>query len=176
MLLYNFSMNKAKSFLKETIETLLISGVILFILLKFFIYPCRVDGTSMYPTLHDNDIGHSFIITKNIGVNRFDICVIKLNDEYGKKIVKRVIGMPNETIEYKDNVLYIDGVKYEEDYLKDVTTNDFSVKLNDDEYFCLGDNRNNSKDSRYYGAFSKDMIISTHVLVLYPFNNFGVKK
>ena len=56
-----------------------------------------------------------------------------------------------------------------------VYTNDFEITLGENEYFCLGDNRPVSKDSRYYGAFSKEEIKSTHFFVYYPFNRIGVK-
>lgn len=139
--------------------------------------PCVVEGTSMYPILQDNDFGYSFIISKNLGINRFDIAVIKIEDPLNEKLlVKRVIGLPNEKVTYKDNELYINDTLIDEDFLgDDIYTNDFEIVLNDDEYCCLGDNRNVSRDSRYYGAFKKDNIVSTHLLVLYPFKDFGLK-
>ena len=84
--------------------------------------------------------------------------------------------MPNEEVEYKDNVLYINGNKYEEDYIKDAVTEDFKVKLSNNEYYCLGDNRDVSKDSRYYGPFNYEDFKASHVLVLFPFEDFGFKK
>ena len=83
--------------------------------------------------------------------------------------------MPNETIEYKDNKLYVNGEYIAEDFLSDVTTDDLRIVLGEDEYFCLGDNREVSKDSRYYGAFSKNDIDSLKMLVFYPFTEFGVR-
>ena len=171
-------MKKEKSFIRDVIEVLVTVIVITFILTKFILMPCMVNGTSMYPTLHDNDRVYSFIITKNLGIKRFDICVISAfnTDAEEKLLVKRVIGMPNETVEYKDNKLYINGEYVEEDFLNDTTTNDFTVTLGEDEYYCLGDNRVVSRDSRYYGPFKKDVILATNIFVIYPFANFGVKK
>ena len=169
-------MNK-KSILIDIIQTLLTSLVLVFILLKFFIMPCVVDGTSMHPKLHSEDFGYSFIITRNLGINRFDIAVIKVTSNSEEKLlVKRVIGLPNEKVTYKNNKLYINDVLLEEDFLgSDVFTNDFEMILADNEYCCLGDNRSVSRDSRYYGAFNKDNIVSTHLLVIYPFSDFGLK-
>lgn len=166
---------KEKSFLKDTLDVILSSAIIVFILLNFFIFPCRVDGASMDPTLKTDQKGYSFVITKLIGLNRFDICVINV-EESNKKIVKRIIGMPSETIEYIDNKLYINGEYYEEPFLSDVVTNDFKVTLKDDEYYCLGDNRNISKDSRYYGPFHKKDFKATHMLVVSPLKEFGFRK
>ena len=143
------------------------------ILINFVFMPCVVNGSSMVPTYNDGEYGYSFIITKIFGIHRFDTAVIKPDSEEEKLLVKRVIGMPGETVEYKDNKLYIDGVYMEEDYLSGVTTNDFKVELGEDEYYCLGDNRNISKDSRFYGPFEKRQIVSTHLLVVYPFASFA---
>ena len=156
----------------EVVKIVGLSFIFVFIITKFLLFPCSVDGSSMYPTLEDKEVGYSLVVTKLIGINRFDIVVI---DQGEKLLVKRVIALPGETIEYKDNVLYIDDVEYEEPYLSDVTTEDFRVELNEDEYYCLGDNRNVSLDSRYYGPFKIEQFKSTHMFVLYPFENFGYK-
>ncbi len=129
----------------------------------------------MVPTLHNKDRGFSFIITRNIGIKRFDVCVID-SEKTNKLIVKRVIGMPGDTVVYKDNKLYINDQYYEENYLaEDAYTEDLEITLGEDEYFCLGDNRNVSRDSRYYGTFSYSEIKSTNLFVYYPFNDFGAK-
>lgn len=171
-------MEKRKSFLVDVIEVIISVIIISFILLKFILLPCEVHGKSMYPTLIEGERTYSFVITRNLGIKRFDICVIEVNADQDneKLLVKRVIGMPNETIEYKDNVLYVDGQKMEEDFLQmEVHTKDFKVTLGDDEYYCLGDNRDISKDSRYYGAFKKSDIKATKMFVLFPFSDFGMK-
>lgn len=162
-----------KKILKDIVETVVIAIVLSFVLTNYLIVPCRVDGSSMYSTLKENQLGYSFAYKKYFNVNRFDIAVIKTS---GKLIVKRVIGLPNETVTYTDNKLYIDGKYIEEEFLDDVYTADFSITLNDDEYYCLGDNREISKDSRYYGPFSLKDIKSLGFIVIYPFNEFGVKQ
>lgn len=171
-------MNKKKSLLIDILEVILSVAVISFILLKFVVLPCEVHGRSMYPTLQEGERTYSFVITRNLGIKRFDICVVEVNpDEDNEKLlVKRVIGMPNETVEYKDNVLYINGEKMDEDFLQmEVHTQDLKVTLGDDEYYCLGDNRDISKDSRYYGPFKGSDIKATKMFVLYPFDKFGIK-
>ena len=164
------------SFIAQLIRQIIYCVIILNIIINFVFIPCVVDGSSMYPTLHEDDLGYSFIISRNISINRFDIAVIRI-DENGQLLVKRLIGMPNETISYKDNKLYINGEYYEEPFLKnDVITNDFSVTLGDDEYYLLGDNRGVSRDCRYYGPINKSQIVSTHIFVIKPLANFGMKK
>jgi len=168
-------MKKVVSFFKDILESVLIALVIVFICFKFLFMSAIVDGSSMYPTLEEGDRGYSFIITRNIGINRFDICVID-TDKNEDLLVKRIIGLPNETIEYKDNVLYINGSEVDEYFLNDdVYTSDYSIVLGDNEYLCLGDNREVSRDSRYYGPFTKEEIKSTHYFVYAPLSKIGMK-
>ena len=167
-------MMKTKQFIIDTLKTIAIGFILSFIILKLIMMPCVVEGSSMFPNLHDGDYGYSFIITRNIDIKNFDIAVIEVDD---KLLVKRVIGLPNDHIQFKDNKLYINDVLYEENYLNDnAETEDMDIYLSDDEYFCLGDNRNSSRDSRYYGSFSNKDILSTHIFIIYPFSNFGLKK
>lgn len=168
-------MNELKNFIKNVLQILITSLVIVFICFKFLFISTEVNGSSMYPTLQDGDRGFSFVITRNISINRFDICVVD-SDKAGKLIVKRIIGMPNEKVTYKDNKLYINDEYMQEVFLNDdVYTEDFEVVLNEDEYFCLGDNRSVSRDSRYYGPFTKEEIKSTDFFAYFPFNRIGIK-
>ncbi len=151
--------------------------VLVAVLIKFVFIPCVVNGTSMVPTYREGEYGYSFILTRKLGISRFDTAVIRVDsDSKDKLLVKRVIGMPGETIEYMDNRLYVNGAYIEEPFLSDVTTGDLKVTLQENEYYCLGDNRNVSRDSRFYGPFDKKQIVSTHLLVLYPFEYFGFNK
>lgn len=115
-----------------------------------------ISGNSMYPTLKDKQVVR---ISKVKEINRFDIVIAKKTDNY--LIVKRVIGLPNEKIEYKNNHLYINDEPVTEDFidLYTVKTEDFTYVLEEDEYFLLGDNREYSTDSREYGAFEKEKIL-----------------
>ena len=170
-------MENKGSFIKEIVWFFTKALIIVIILVNFVLMPCVVNGTSMFPTYKQGDFGYSFIISKTLGINRFDTVVIKVNNDNNEKLlVKRVIGMPNETIEYKDNKLYINGEYIEESFLKDTNTQDFKEKLGDNEYFCMGDNRSVSRDSRFYGAFNIKQIRSTHLLIIYPFSDFGFNR
>ena len=113
-------------------------------------------------------------------IKRFDIVVVKMDKEL---LIKRVIGLPNEEIKYVDNKLYINGEYIKEPFLNDdVYTTNFSLddfklkKIPENCYFVMGDNREVSLDSRTFGCFSKDKILGSANLVLFPFTKLGYKK
>lgn len=175
--------------LKDFIKSFIVSLLIVILLTQFVVRHNVVDGKSMYPTLHDGDIGLSNILGLRMGdIQRFDIVVVNVpNDE--RYIVKRVIGLPGDTIEYRNDKLYVNGVYTEEPFLDNEYANgikesntyftaDFGpVLVPEGEYFVVGDNRQNSADSRSekYGTFTRDQIKSKDLFVLYPFSNFGLK-
>lgn len=170
---------KQKGFTKKELITYLIIIVAIILIRIFIVTPVRVNGSSMDPTLKDGEI----MILNKIGykvsdIKRFDIVVIDIDDE---RLIKRVIGLPGDVIEYKDNVLYVNNKKIEETF-KHKKTEDFSLKdigiekVPDNEYFVLGDNRTNSVDSRILGCFSKKSILGKTSLVLFPFSKLGFKK
>lgn len=151
--------------------------ILVVFLINFVFIPCVVNGTSMVPTYREGEYGYSFILAKKLGISRFDTAVIRVDsNQEDKLIVKRVIGLPGETIEYRDSMLYVNGTFVEEPFLADVTTGDLKVTLKENEYYCLGDNRSVSRDSRFYGPFDSSQIVSTHLLILYPFKCFGFNK
>lgn len=166
-------MMKRNSFLKDLIQILITSLVIVFVLVKFFIMPVEVKGRSMEPNLYEGEFGFSSIISKNIEIHRFDTVVVDIES---KLIVKRVIGMPNETIEYKDNVLYVNEEVVEENFAKQGDTEDLKIRLGENEYYCLGDNRSISIDSRVRGAFKLEQLKATHVFIIKPFKEFGLER
>ena len=161
--------------IKEIIEY----GVIIIAVLLFrqFLYsPIRVSGDSMVPTLEHGDI----MILDKIGyrlngLERFDIVVIKHEKT---KIIKRVIGLPGDYVEYKEDKLYINGSLVEETFDR-MKTNDFILQMigesiiPEDKYLVLGDNRPISKDSRSIGLIDKKDIEGYTSLVLFPFKKIG---
>ncbi len=149
--------------------------IIAVILLKqFIIAPIRVNGDSMNETLLDKDI----MILDKISyrftdIKRFDIVVIKKDKEY---LIKRVIGLPGENVEYRDNKLYINDKEVKENFNHE-KTDDYVLekKIPEGYYFVVGDNRDISLDSRVIGLIKREEILGKTSLVLFPFNRFGIK-
>lgn len=151
----------------------IIIAVVLF--RTFIATPAIVDGDSMDTTLADGQI---VLINKIIysisDIERYDIVIVE-NDEDNDKIIKRVIGLPNEKISYKDDVLYINDNKVKMN-IKFEHTDDFETETKDNEYFVMGDNRDISKDSRVLGNFNEDSIIGRVGFRFYPFDKAGMIK
>lgn len=157
--------------------------VIVFILTHYVVKPIRVEGSSMYPTLKDKELGITNVFAvKFQSVSRFDVVII-YNEERGEHWVKRVIGVPGDTVESKDDVLKINGKVVDQfflnqSYVKDMQkegnfTSDFGpVTLGDDEYWLMGDNRIRSEDSRIHGPFKESELVGKDVLVIFPFDEF----
>lgn len=152
-------------------------GIILVVIILrlYVISPVQVDGSSMLPTLKDNEI---LLLKKyDHSLDRFDIVVLKYKNE---KLVKRIIGLPGETVAYINNQLFINGKMVEESFLpENIQTNDFTLSnigydtIPEGYYFVVGDNRGDSLDSRYIGLFHKKDIEGTVDFRLFPFNTFG---
>lgn len=157
-----------KKFLKEYYPYLVIILVVVLVR-TFLVTPGLVNGDSMKDTLFNNDLVIVNKIALKKGINRFDIVVVKADNT---TIIKRVIGLPNEKVQYIDNKLYINDELVETPFeFKD--TNDFEMTSGEDEYVVLGDNRGISKDSRYFGPVSRSQIKGKVNLVIFPFKHFG---
>ena len=166
-------MSKKDIFMKEYLPYIIV--IIIVLLIKAFIVtPIRVNGPSMLDTLEDKDIMILDEVSfKFKGLKRFDIVVVNYKNE---KIIKRVVGLPGETVEYKDNKLYINGEEVEEDFSHEVTANVDAIKIPKKHYYVMGDNRVNSTDSRIIGPVSIKNIKGTTKLKVFPFKRFGNKK
>lgn len=161
-----------KEFIKDSLKYLIVIAIVFFIAL-FVVSFEQVIGPSMKGTL---DAGDVTIVNKLVykfrTIKRNEIVSINQKD---KIMVKRVIGLPGEHIEYKDNKLYVNGSLVLENNIS-VETKDFKLEdigyetIPKDMYFVLGDNRTNSSDSREFGLVKKDEIIGKIVMRLYPFS------
>ncbi|MEH7300441.1 signal peptidase I [Neobacillus drentensis] len=172
-------MTKKKNGTFEWAKSILGALAIAFIIRSFFFTPIVVDGESMNPTLQDKD---RMVVTKIGEPKRFDIVVFHAPD--GRDYIKRVIGLPGDRIEYKNDVLYINGKAYNEPYLEKykkrlnggTLTGSFTLKetavgsdtVPKDSLFVMGDNRRKSKDSREIGAVNLEKVIGTTNVVYFP--------
>lgn len=170
---------KMNNFLKELISWALYLGAGLLISLILINYVFRltvVSGESMNNTLQDSDVLYvdklSYFLSEP---KRGDIVICNYPGSENH-FVKRIIGLPGETVEIKDNVIYINGVAGLDNWNGNHTLYDMAkVSIPDDSYFVVGDNRNNSKDSRVksVGTIKKDEIQGRALFRIYPFSSFG---
>ena len=114
-------------------------------------------------------------ITTGSNPQRFDVVICRYPGRGDTNFVKRVVGLPGDTVEIRDGYLYINDEKQDEPYIRDEYRNGWlntfgPYTVPEGEYFVLGDHRNNSNDSRSQGAISRDMIVGHARTVLYPFN------
>lgn len=154
--------------IKEVIPYIVIVVVVVLIR-TFIITPVRVDGDSMKNTLKNGDI---LLLYKLSSINRFDIIVLD-EEKDNEKIIKRVIGLPGETVAIKKGKIYINDKVIDDEYAYGETSDYNKVTLKDDEYFILGDNRLISKDSRYFGPIKDNEIKGKIVFRLFPFTKIG---
>ncbi len=175
------------SFLRELISIIkyvLVLLVVFFVVYQFFYAPVMVDGDSMEPTLQDGDY---VLLNKFSDIERFDIVVFPPPDDEETQYIKRVIGMPGDTVEYRGDVLFIDGDPVEEPFLENAeeadfySSGDYSLltlfgveEVPAGQYFVLGDNRLNSRDSRSFGFIEEEAILGKASLRYWPLERFGL--
>lgn len=179
-------MNKV---MKEIVSTLLyIAGVLCltWFIITFIGQRTQVSGASMEATLSDGD---NLIVDKITyrfrDPQRFDIIVFPFQYDESTYYIKRIIGLPGETVQIgEDGTIYINGEVLKESYGREVIKAENiglaaePITLGEDEYFVLGDNRNNSSDSRtqIVGNIHRDDIIGRAWLRIWPFDKFGILK
>jgi len=178
--------SKKPSLMSEIIELIkeiiIVIAIVLFI--RTFIFEnTKVIGPSMEPTLHD---GNALIVNKFeyrfTNPERGEIIVFPYKGDPSKHYIKRIIGLPGETIDIKDNTVYIDDKPLKEDYILETMEPRgdiaFPFVIPENTYFVMGDNRNNSSDSRYQdvGTIEKSKIIGHAVIRIWPLNEIGFVK
>lgn len=169
---------KKKSVKQEVLEWILVfaSALILALILRTFVFePVKVDGASMRNTLADNEY---MIATKYDYLfgdpARFDIVICRYPNREAN-FVKRVIGLPGETVELREGELYIDGEFVEQNFDRTASVRNYGpYTVPADHYFVMGDNRDNSNDSRSseVGALKRDQIRGHVQFVVLPLSNF----
>lgn len=167
---------EAKSFLREIIETIVLT-LIIYGLLSLGFRNFRVIQTSMESNFHD---GQYLVVNKLAYLlhppERGDVIIFHPPTNPEKEYIKRLIGLPGETVEIREGYVYIDGRRLEEPYISQVNRHGSwgpSV-VGQDEYFVLGDNRNNSSDSRSWGMVPRKNIFGKAWLSYWPPQEWGL--
>ncbi|MGM0878080.1 MAG: signal peptidase I [Bacillota bacterium] len=169
----------------EWIKALFIALVLVFIVRTFLLTPIVVEGASMSSTLQDQD---RMIVTKIGEPIRFDIIVFHASED--QDYIKRVIGLPGDHIEYKNDILYVNGKPYNEPYLNEHKENTIDAPLTESftlkdtpvrsdtvpegHLFVMGDNRRFSKDSRHIGAIPIEKVVGTTKIVYWPISEMKI--
>lgn len=181
----------------EIIETILLA-LLIFLMVRGVVLNFRVDGNSMEPTLTNSEMlivnrrAYSSVdldsllnalpgVDRQPGDERYifnpprrgDIVVFRPPGSQSEPYIKRIIGLPGETVEIRDGAVFIDGAKLDEPYVTSSTSwrgngGESTITIPEDEYFMLGDNRSNSSDSRVFGTVPKANIIGKSWIAYWP--------
>ncbi len=147
----------------------------------FVAEPYLVDGISMDPTFHTND----YLIVDKLSYHfrspeRGSVIVFKFPNDPSRKFIKRIIGLPNETVSIKNGIVTITNVDHPEGlvlsnaYITKTKIEDMNTRtLGPDEYFVMGDNRAESYDSRYWGPVQSSYLLGKPIIRLFPFREIG---
>lgn len=161
----------------ELVRFALIALIIVIPIRVFIAEPFIVSGSSMVPTFENGDYLIIDKVSYMLGSpKRDDVVVFRYPGDTSKFFIKRIIGLPNETVDIKGNEVtitngdYKEGFKLEQPFVKNISNNDTHFELKDSEYFVMGDNRGASSDSRYWGAVEKDLLTGKALLRLLPIN------
>ncbi len=167
------------AFIWETIKVVIISLVIIVPIRYFLVQPFFVKGASMEENFHDGD----YILIDEISYRfhtpvRGDVVVFRYPLDQSQFFIKRVLGLPGETVKIKENTVTVynkmhpEGILIKEPYLspEQVTLGELQIKLDDNEYFVMGDNRLRSSDSRSWGTLNKSLITGRVFFRAWPLN------
>jgi len=172
--------HKFRHYFKTILINVLVAALVLFLLINYVVSPVKIKGRSMFPVLKDQER----IIISKIGLNknhlkRFDIIVFTNHQEKGKRFIKRVIGLPGETIKIINGEIYINDLKIEQTFISEEMNDDFQsvnmkpLNIPEDFYFMIGDNRQISIDSRTYGVIHRENILGKAIFRYWPFSRLG---
>jgi signal peptidase I len=164
--------------MRTWLRDLLISVVVSFFIITFLYQPVKVEGTSMAPQLHDQDRLFINKFAYNFEkIERDDVVVFYYPRDTQKSYIKRVIGLPGDTVRIVDGQVYVNGTAVDEPYVparyRDVRSMD-EFKVPEGEYFVMGDHRSISSDSRDFGAVARNLIYGKAAFVYWPREEMGV--
>lgn len=185
-MLGNYTKPTTKNLLYEVLETLITSTVVLMVLYTTIAFPEKVIGSSMEPNITTGERVVVDRISKHVSdYARGDIVVLHPPGDSSKDLIKRIVGLPGDVVKILDCKIFIslDGEKYayQETYLNEesctkggpMIKEGRSFKIPDNKYLVLGDNRENSMDSRYFGFTEKNDIIGRAIFRFWPLEKAG---
>ncbi|XTZ19778.1 MAG: signal peptidase I [cyanobacterium endosymbiont of Rhopalodia fuxianensis] len=165
----------------EGIKTIATAAILAFGIRAFVAEARYIPSSSMEPTLQVNDrliiekVSYHFQEPKRGDVVVFNPTKALQEKDFRDAFIKRVIGLPGETIEVKTGKVYVDGQAIKEKYISEEPNYDYGpVTVPERQYLVLGDNRNNSYDSHYWGHVPKEKIIGKAFVRFWPFNRLGI--
>lgn len=170
---------KKSTFFTEILQSLLVAAVLAFIIHTFIMQNFRIPSGSMEPTLQIQDYIFASKLSYRLDEpKRGDIIVFKYPRDTSRYFVKRLIAVGGETVALQDGALYIDGQLVPEDYLpQGLRFHDYGpVTVPEGNYFMLGDNRNNSSDSRDWGYVPRNLIVGKEIFIYWPPDRIGTAR
>lgn len=172
---------RAWHWLVDLAETLAIAGAIFFIIYAFLIRPFEVNGASMFPTFKNGEFVFTNLLSQRFGpLKRGDVIVFKAPPSEEKDYIKRIIGLPGETVKIQNGKVYINGKILGESFYispsvitagRGFAHEGEDIKVSQKNYFVMGDNRVYSSDSRDWGLVPFDRVIGKSELVYWPIQN-----
>ncbi len=175
---------KKNSILKDIWDIIKFTITVLIVIIPirmFIAQPFIVSGQSMLPNFHNGDyLIVNEIVYKKRNPQRGEVVVFRLPSNHHRFLIKRIIGLPGETVSIQEGKVTIttkEGkiIHLEEPYIRESFSSYGEWKLGDDEYFVMGDNRNNSSDSRVWGELKRNLIVGTPLIRLFPFQDFKLR-
>ena len=165
---------KVKMILNDWVIPILMAVIIAILINKFLLFKIIIPSGSMIPTINIDDRLFATRIYNEEKLERGDI-VVFYSHEFQESMIKRLIGLPGDKIEIKNGVVFVNGEELSEDYIQSKGDYTGYFEVPEESYFFLGDNRENSKDSRYWinPYINKDDIEGKAQLRVYPFNKIG---
>ncbi len=162
------------SFIREILEIILIAGA-LFLVVNLVTARVRVESISMQPNLNEGE----FVVVNRLAYRwdepqRGDIIVFRFPGNQQKRYIKRVIGIEGDFISIQDGQVSINGLSLDEPYIAAAPTYEGEWVVGSGSVFVLGDNRNNSNDSKNWGTLEEDAIIGKAILVYWPPTEIGL--